>query len=900
MSIFSFKKRKKKNTIANKLNSILKYRRKLILPVFLFTLIISAASIITLANFGGGQTDDTPNLQRGLVGHWTMDSSSYVEGTENLVLNPSFSDGTTNNWTASGLGGVTNNGYFSSHSYDLISAEGTAHLLRNNVNLSSGTYYMTVWYENIEGQVPYFWTTGFNGSINIINDFSSGPGLKKAEVIIQATDTTNHPSIRYAAGSPADRLEGQVRIYGIQIEEKLHPTPFVDGTRQTRLADSTPYENHGTSDIYNSPSLVSDRSGKEKGAMEFNNVTRPRISFPEISFEDSEPHSGSMWVKINDGITGSPIGGFGWSNMIRLTSTAFQYRPGGGSAQTIASFSSINDNNWHLISWTVESNNNISVYVDGEFEGSSILNDTNIYYDSIGNGYVDHPDYNLAWNGYIDDVRIYDRVLLSEEISLLYDSYKPQLQVSSLNSGLVGHWTLDEVDYNPSTNRVSDLTPYSNHGLVNNNILFTKDRFQKEGGAIMLDRNDYISINNSENLKFTPHDSFSLGGWISIQEVFPRCYTNPDRWLAQNTSFVGRGSTSGSVGIGFQSRWHNNGNCSVTPELDFVQFITGSRGVSQISYSTSAINFDEFYHIFFVYTPGMQYTYINGILVDSRSNISGLSGSFQDANWLIIGPNAVPGGNGQNGAAIADDVRIYNRALSSQEISQLYKSYRPKVTPNLQKGLVLDMPLTSVDYNPSTERVSDRTPYGNHGTNHGAVFDSSYTSFNGTSNRINLGNIDYDYPNFTISVWAKSPTNSSTQTGFPIHVTNFIGKGNWNSTNNWYIGYKGSGSNPATNLSFVYGIGWSSGPSYSVNNFDLSEWNHFVGIASETKQKLYLNGQLVDSVNTSHVSVSNDFNLEIARSSYTPRFFSGHISNIKAFNRALSAQEVELLYARGR
>jgi hypothetical protein len=872
MSIFSFKKRKKKNTIANKLNSILKYRRKLILPVFLFTLIISAASIITLANFGGGQTDDTPNLQRGLVGHWTMDSSSYVEGTENLVLNPSFSDGTTNNWTASGLGGVTNNGYFSSHSYDLISAEGTAHLLRNNVNLSSGTYYMTVWYENIEGQVPYFWTTGFNGSINIINDFSSGPGLKKAEVIIQATDTTNHPSIRYAAGSPADRLEGQVRIYGIQIEEKLHPTPFVDGTRQTRLADSTSYENHGTSDIYNSPSLVSDRSGKEKGAMEFNNVTRPRISFPEISFEDSEPHSGSMWVKINDGITGSPIGGFGWSNMIRLTSTAFQYRPGGGSAQTIASFSSINDNNWHLISWTVESNNNISVYVDGEFEGSSILNDTNIYYDSIGNGYVDHPDYNLAWNGYIDDVRIYDRVLLSEEISLLYDSYKPQLQVSSLNSGLVGHWTLDEVDYNPSTNRVSDLTPYSNH-ITRSSAIFTQNRFNKENGAMSFNGSQQVS-GNLDDFSFSKDQNFTASIWFNIQGVHD---------VSGSGLVMGIfGSGSGFMSWGIDHYWDGN------------QLRLGIRdtlGTRITALPFNSADYNKWHHVALVYNKEIDRmrAYLNGSYISQTG--TGIKDIWtRSDNNIHISGNSTLGGSNYRMIGFADDARIYNRALSEQEISQLYNSYKPKITPNLQKGLVLDMPLTSVDYNPSTERVSDRTPYENHGVNNGATFTNEGADFNGISDYVNVGkvldNVFNGTNSWTLSQWVNysagytyypqfSVGRHSDGPGFTIHGVNGRIQGGDGVENGYDIHNMFQED--------LRGKGWK----YTVITYDGSIF------------RSYVDGSAKGTYNWVHgVGNTSNYNMYLGR--FWGPYGAMKIKNVRIYNRALSTEEVELLYARGR
>ena len=198
--------------------------------------------------------------------------------------------------------------------------------------------------------------------------------------------------------------------------------------------------------------------------------------------------------------------------------------------------------------------------------------------------------------------------------------------------------------------------------------------------------------------------------------------------------------------------------------------------------------------------------------------------------------------------------------------------------------------------------ISDMSPNSNHGTNNGATFAEGVDGNMNTGMKfdgndyIELGNRNFDYDEFTVSLWSKCITNISTQPGFPIHITNLIGKGDWNSVNDWYLGYKSSGSLPATHLSFVYGIGWGSGPSYSVNSFDLSQWNHIVGVATKTSQILYLNGVSVDIKNTSHGSVVNEYNLQISRSSYVSRYFNGFINDTRIYNRALSEKEVNLLY----
>ena len=53
---------------------------------------------------------------------------------------------------------------------------------------------------------------------------------------------------------------------------------------------------------------------------------------------------------------------------------------------------------------------------------------------------------------------MYNRALSEDEITLLYDSYKPKISTSSLEKGLVGHWMLDD------KTGASDISGYGNDG----------------------------------------------------------------------------------------------------------------------------------------------------------------------------------------------------------------------------------------------------------------------------------------------------------------------------------------------------------------------------------------------------------------------------------------------------
>jgi len=166
---------------------------------------------------------------------------------------------------------------------------------------------------------------------------------------------------------------------------------------------------------------------------------------------------------------------------------------------------------------------------------------------------------------------------------------------------------------------------------------------------------------------------------------------------------------------------------------------------------------------------------------------------------------------------------------------------------------------------------------------------NSAYDFNGTSSYVSLGTDgDYDYANFSVSIWAKA-------IGVPGHVRDLIGKGNWNSSNDWYIGFKSG-----TSASFVYGLAnWSVGPSYSLASYDQTKWTHYVGTVTPTQEKLYIDGSLVSTVTAAHSAVTSTYDLQIGRSSYLSNYFSGSIDDVRLYNQVLPASAVTNIFNNG-
>jgi hypothetical protein len=139
-----------------------------------------------------------------------------------------------------------------------------------------------------------------------------------------------------------------------------------------------------------------------------------------------------------------------------------------------------------------------------------------------------------------------------------------------------------------------------------------------------------------------------------------------------------------------------------------------------------------------------------------------------------------------------EDIQIFNRALSPEEIQSLYNSYNPKVNAgSLQKGLVLDLPLTST-YMKSSTKVTDKTPYSNDGTVNGAIVGSEYTSFDG-NDYVNCGNHSSINPTIaeTISLWVNLNQIPSAQTS---NYPQMIGKRDVDTQRAYFLAFE-KGSN---------------------------------------------------------------------------------------------------------
>ncbi|MEN6337925.1 MAG: LamG domain-containing protein, partial [Phycisphaerales bacterium] len=214
--------------------------------------------------------------------------------------------------------------------------------------------------------------------------------------------------------------------------------------------------------------------------------------------------------------------------------------------------------------------------------------------------------------------------------------------------GLIGHWKLD--------GNAGDSAG-GNHGTVFGNPTWAND--PQRGWCLDFDgQDDYIDVGEDPSLTFS--DAITLACWIKVR-AFDRNWsaivTKGDDWVLARTrddnrvAFLCLGLTGGG--------W---------PEV----------------YSGD-VNDGDWRHIAGVYDGAELSLYQDGLRVDAKS----LHGDI-NRNWsrVLIGENGQTSNRFWNG--LIDDVRLYNRALTAEEIGVLAEAepVPPPPPPAAPQGLI--------------------------------------------------------------------------------------------------------------------------------------------------------------------------------------------------------------------
>ncbi|MCX6172223.1 MAG: T9SS type A sorting domain-containing protein [Flavobacterium sp.] len=259
--------------------------------------------------------------------------------------------------------------------------------------------------------------------------------------------------------------------------------------------------------------------------------------------------------------------------------------------------------------------------------------------------------YNSWYNGKIDDIGVWNRALTQEEITNLYDSSLPQsacLPEYVPTNGLMGYW--------PFCGNANDESGNGNNGTVNGATL-TTDRFGSINNSYQfIENTDIISIANTT---INPQD-FTISGWCKLNSPF--VYTTFNILEVANIDYTTLG--------GFGLRMDQNDNFYGQGKYKVYAY-AGLSGFGTLSSNSLDLNFTSNWNHFVVTKQnGIMTLYINNQLISSIP----FTGQIDFTNaWLQIGNRQNINNNPLSSRNI-DDVGIWNRALTQEEITGLYNS----------------------------------------------------------------------------------------------------------------------------------------------------------------------------------------------------------------------------------
>jgi len=257
--------------------------------------------------------------------------------------------------------------------------------------------------------------------------------------------------------------------------------------------------------------------------------------------------------------------------------------------------------------------------------------------DITGNGYVDFEDLSVMSGKWLvsgcdvndcDGADINSSGLVNmKDFSLLAGNW------NSLDPSLIGWWKFDDL----LSNEAADSTENSNNGTLQGDA---RKATWELGGAVELDGDgDFVEISSESDFDVT--NGLTLTAWVKAKAL-----KNDMKIISKGSAFC--------FGREYDS--------------DFLTFSCAGIG-RQITGSMNVFDL-EWHHVAAVYDGTSESIYVDGILDNSKP----ASGNIipNDEN-LLIGNTSIMSDVEWWGEI--DDVRIYNRAVSQEELQNIRRPY---------------------------------------------------------------------------------------------------------------------------------------------------------------------------------------------------------------------------------
>ncbi len=482
----------------------------------------------------------------------------------------------------------------------------------------------------------------------------------------------------------------------------------------------------------------------------------------------------------------------------------------------------------------------------------------------------------------------------------------------SLANGLVAHWKLD--------GNATDSAG-SNDGTPVNGPVWTTGKIS---GALEFDGvNDYVSLSNNviTTTEFTVSawaNQFGLGGGVmNLNPIFE-----------QKEDLAGNNRCS----ILLMAERDNNVRVEIRSSIGSRQVLLYPR-----------MNYNDWHHYTVTVDSNDLVLYINGVEVDRTANNQ--AGNYTTSiDYVDIGRCHSNRENKGFFNGVIDEVRIYNRALSAGEVYQLYGGELlglevvgpDKVAENSQaqyKAIahyemadvdVTDLADWSVEPNDiasiaagllTTEAIDlplDLTIYAEYSKDGNTVEaekdvsifaicpSGSALDFDGINDYVEIADDDSLTPQseITIAFWIYNRGGQSA--GISKYASCPGDPASPGESRAYYLDVYNDNQIRLTVFATAGLYDYLLG---NTTNIPLNQWHHIAGTFNAGEAKVYLNGNLDNSKTMSVSSIMNDVNPLMIGAHWAycygqPTLYpklNGKIDEIAIYNRALSAEQIQLL-----
>jgi hypothetical protein len=668
---------------------------------------------------------------------------------------------------------------------------------------------------------------------------------------------------------------------------------FNEGT-STIAGDFSGNGNHGTLQSFANPPTATSGwgNGKFGHALNFDGADDGVNVGKNPSINDLPSMTISAWVKarsLGEGSVGRIIdksNSTGYAFWISSTASTNNISFLANFATPMIRRSSSNAiifNEWRHVVVTWDGSftaANTHLYVNGVETGYAVTTNGSGGYVSDANDNLvignDSPSPVSTFDGLIDEVRVYNRALSASEVTALYSSGAVRFKVPN-NLGLVGYWSFNEGtstiagDFSGNGNNGS-MSGFSNPSTATSG--WTDGRL---GNALVFDgSDDHVTVPDSPSLSITGDITVSLwfktaGGVVGDRLIDPRSSTASNTF---NMLFLGGDTVAFTIDTG-----------------------AGVSSQSPTSYSDN-----NWHHVVGKWDGSDIYLYVDGVQVDSDPQ----TGSMDNLSApLIIGDrfDFVGPFNGS-----IDEVRIYNRSLSEDEVYGLYQASRSFYSTNASQntritdGLVGMWSFNGQDIDWATGKAYDRSGQGNNGTVVGMSTSSSPVagrvgqalSFEGGQG-VNSGDITtFDgLSAFTCTFWMYYDSTKNVDETISIIRKD----GSATCAQAWV---------DAPRWRFVLWAPSIVPHAIALSNIPKDRWVHVAhrwqnDINGGTPE-LFIDGVLIGSFSgSSSGTITNSAApLFFGRSENNDEHLYGKLDEVRVYNRRLSNEEIKQLYLMGR